>query len=317
MLSSRDYYLDWARAEFGPEAAGPIAAILTRIDGLDRFDRGRASLTNMPVPADWVNGPGGIKPDTLTWEERRSDHWFVGEFAKQQNLVRGPAARERFDYWLSTLEYLQGTGKFACTAGELNRLIEKARKDSLAPRSTYREEFIRLRTRQMEEMEDLLRHLGRTISTNGELGTVANWQQHVMTSSVWIPGHEIERLTGAPLPESCWPSTRNLLEPRIILPTVRTSLRRGEDLRLRVILPGCDSGSARLQWRLLGATKSSAVRLTQIGRSVWEGKVPAGQIEGDLEYFVEATASGRTLRYPAGAPDRTQTVVVYEEATPP
>ena len=45
-LPADDFYADWAAAEFGPEAAEPIAAIFAKIDG------------HLPRPADWVDGPG-------------------------------------------------------------------------------------------------------------------------------------------------------------------------------------------------------------------------------------------------------------------
>ena len=310
-MPTGDFYRDWAEAEFGGKAAGPIAAIFVRIDGLERYDRGRASIMNLPVPSDWVNGPGGIKPDSLTWEQRRNDYGFVDEFEKTRRLITGAGAHERFDYWLNTFQYLRATGKFACSAGELNRLLATVRNDSLGDRSRYRQAFIDIRVRQMGELAELLSYLSRTISSRGELGTVANWQQHVMTFSVWMPGHEIERLTGAPLPENCWPSPKSLLEPRIIVPTVRTALRRGEDLRLEVLLPGCDVRSARIHWKGLAGKSVSTLDLARVTRSVWVAHVPPAELNDDFEYFIEVKTPDQTLRYPAGAPERTQSVVVY------
>lgn len=310
-MPTGDFYRDWAEAEFGRSAAEQIAAIFIRIDGLERYDRGRASIMNMPVPSDWVGGPGSIKPDSLTWEQRRNDYGFVDDFEKTRRLVTGAGAQERFDYWLNTFRYLRATGKFACSSGELNRLLATVRTDSLGDRSRYRQAFIDIRLRQMEELEELLTYLSRTISSRGELGTVANWQQHVMTWSVWMPGHEIERLTGAPLPENCWPSQKSLLEPGIIVPTVRTALRRGEGLRIEVILPGCEVQGARLHWKELAGKRLTKLDLARVNRSVWVATIPSTDLTDDIEYFIEVMTPDRTLRYPAGAPDRTQSVVVY------
>ena len=71
-----DFYADWARGEFGPKAAGPAAAIFTRLDG------------HLPRPADWVTGPGSISPDPRPWEQVRKRIRF-----RQRN--RGPAAAGR------------------------------------------------------------------------------------------------------------------------------------------------------------------------------------------------------------------------------
>jgi hypothetical protein len=308
-MPTLDFYRDWAEAEFGKQAAESIAAIFTRLDGLERYDRGRSSIMNMPVPADWVNGPGGIKPDSLTWDQRKNDYSFVDEFERNRRFVTGAENSERFNYWLNTFLYFKATGKFACSAGEVNRLIAIARKDSLEDRTRHRQAFIDIRVRQMQELEEISRYLSRTISSSGELGTVANWQQHVMTFSVAMPGHEIEKLLGALLPESCWPSQKTMLEPGIIVPTVRTVARRGEEIRLKILLPRLDVQSARLCWKPLSGDRYSMLDCAHVARSVWEAKIPTA--DNDIEYYVEVNTPDRTLRYPAGAPGRNQTVVVY------
>jgi hypothetical protein len=310
-LPTDDFYLDWAENQFGPGPGAQIAALYSRLDGMETYDKGRASAMNMPVPADWVSGPGGIKADTLTWEQRKKDYGFVDELERIRGSVTGPENLDRFDYWLNMLRYLRATGKFACSAGEINRLIEKVKKDSLGERSQYRQGFVDLRTRQMHELEEVIQCLLRTVSTNGELGTLANWQQHIMTFFVFIPGHEIDKLLNQPLPDSCWPSRKNLEQERIIVPTVRTAVRRGEDVRVKAILPAGSIKSARLFWRSLSAKKFMQAELTHINRAVWEGAIRAKDIADDLEYYLEVKTSKGTTRFPSGAPERNQTVVVY------
>jgi hypothetical protein len=174
-----DFYLDWCRAAFGGSAVQEIAFLFSRLDGLERYDRQRASAMNLPVPADWVQGPGGVKPDSLSWELRRKEYTFVEEFERLRQTIVGPSHQERFDYWLNTFRYLRATGRFACTLGEINRLITEVRKDSLHDRSIQRNAFITLRERQIINPRDLPL-LAETVSTNGELGTIANWQHVIM-----------------------------------------------------------------------------------------------------------------------------------------
>ncbi len=306
-----DFYLDWCRTLFGEEPCAGAAAIFSRIDGLDTYDRGRASRMNMPVPADWVSGPGGIKADTLTWEQRRGEYRFVDEFEHLRPLVIGPWHLDRFDYWASTFKYLRATGRYACTYGEIDRLLKAMRADSLGDRSRYRQRAIDLRSRQMKELEEAIALLLQTVSTNGELGTIANWQQHVVALTVTIPGREMETLLGAQLPASCWPANIMMHQDRIIVPTQRTSLRKGEDLRLKVILPQEGMQTARIFWRTIGEKAFRAEPLINRGRAVWHGVIRSMAVRDDIEYYIEAATTRGVQRYPAGAPDRNTTVVVY------
>jgi len=310
-LPTLSFYSDWAEASFGANVAQPIAALFSGLDGTRKYDKIRAGAASMPVPADWVQGPGGIKPDTLTWEARRSDYRFVDDLQKLRGAVTGPENLERFDYWLHTFSYLRATGRFACTTGEIFRLIDKAKKDSLAPPTAYRQLFVDLRTRQMQELGDVLLFLLRTVSSNGELGTIANWQQHIMTLTVYMPGRTIDSLLGQPLPEDCWPSQTPLYDERIIVPTVRTSLRKGEDLQLKVIVPARDIRSARIFRKTLTSEQAVAGDLLHVNRAVWQATIPGTEITDDFEYYLEVTTPQGILRYPAGAPARNNTVVVY------
>jgi hypothetical protein len=206
---------------------------------------------------------------------------------------------------------LRATGRFACTTGEIFRLIDKAKKDSLAPPTAYRQLFVDLRTRQMQELGDVLLFLLRTVSSNGELGTIANWQQHIMTLTVYMPGRTIDSLLGQPLPEECWPSQTPLYDERIIVPTVRTSLRKGEDLRLKLIVPARDIRSARIFRKTFSSQQVVSGDLIHVNRAVWQATIPGTEITDDFEYYLEVTTPLGVLRYPAGAPARNITVVVY------
>jgi hypothetical protein len=202
-------------------------------------------------------------------------------------------------------------GKFACSAGEINRLIDRAKKDSLGERTQYRDRFVGLRSRQMQELEEIFFYLLRTVNTSGELGTIANWEQHNMTFFVLIPGMEIEKILHEKLPENCWPSRKVLERQRVIVPTLRNALRKGEDLHIRAILPSGEIRSARLCWRQLGRGKFMSRDLTHVARGVWEATIAGREVADDLEYFLEVRTPQDTLRYPVEAPERNQTVVVY------
>jgi hypothetical protein len=310
-LSPDDYYLDWAENHFGRNVASRAAALFSRLDGMEKYDRGRASLMNMPVPADWVSGPGGVKPDSLTWDERKKDYVFVEEFESIRREVTGAGNVERCDYWLNTFRYLRSCGKFACSAGEINRLIAGVKRDSLGDARGYRGRIIEVRTRQMQELEEVFRWLLGTVRTKGELGTIANWQQHIVVFSVTIPGREIEKLLGEKLPECCWPSGNVLPREGIIIPTVRTAQRVGEDLRIRAILPSAVMGPAHIRWRRMSGGEFATRPLAHRGGAVWEVTIRGDEITDDLEYFIDVRTPQGIAHFPAGAPGRNQSVVIY------
>ena len=151
----------------------------------------------------------------------------------------------------------------------------------------------------------------KTINTTGELGTMANWQQHNYTQCLFIPGKEFEKIIKQRLPASCWPSGKDLNINRLIVPTVRTTLRKGEDLKLKVIITGDSVSSAKLFWKPIGNSEYSRIDLKNTCRSVWQVSIPAKNIPEDFEYFIEARSLSGIMKFPATHPERDQTVVVY------
>ena len=61
-----DFYIDFARASFGDTIAEEAGRILASVDGV-----------NLPEPATWQKGPGGIKPDKAPWEQTKTRYSFV------------------------------------------------------------------------------------------------------------------------------------------------------------------------------------------------------------------------------------------------
>ncbi len=92
-LPVADFYEDWARAQFGPEVGGPVAALFTRLDG------------NFPRASTWNQGPGVIVVNRQPWEQVAGQYRFVDEMAALSPHVRGAGSRERFEWWLSTFRY--------------------------------------------------------------------------------------------------------------------------------------------------------------------------------------------------------------------
>ncbi|MBM4018140.1 MAG: hypothetical protein FJ288_07385 [Planctomycetes bacterium] len=261
-LPTGDFYRDWALHHFGPDAGPAAAAIFERIDG------------RLPEPSTWVGGPGGLKPNERPFEEVQKAYAFIDELAALRPRVRGAGNLERFDYWLANFRCMVAAEKLRCAWG---------RKDTEGVKAALAEVYT-----------DLL----QTVTTPGELGTVANWEQHVLPA---LPVQPAEKSYHGPM--------------RLIVPTVRTAIEAGEALALRVLVlaekPPRDLAACV---RPLGRGQFARLPLAHVARGVYSAKVtpPAGE---DFEYYIEAApGSGPPVRWPAAAPAASQTVVVAPAA---
>jgi len=313
-LACADFYADWARSQFGEKAADPVAELFTAIDGM------------LPRPSDWVNGPGGIKPDPRPWEQVQKDYAFVDKLAGLRPLVKGPGNLERFDYWLNQFRYMRANAHVNCTWHRYNQAMGKvkAENDREKQKQLARELAVPIRRELIALVGEVHRHLLATVSTPGTMGNVTNWQQHIFPMLLGQPGEELAKTLGEPLPEDCQPSKDYPGERRIFVPTVRTSLMKGEPLSVQLVTLG-DSFNPTLHWRPLGGEKFATVAWKDLERGVYTFELPPDAAQDDLEYYIEAEykilapqADGTTaegtgwLHFPPTAPDLNQTVVVVE-----
>jgi hypothetical protein len=311
-----DFYADWAMAQFGPEAAEPIAEIFVGLDGGRATSEGQRG-SNLPRPSTWVNGPGGINPDPRPWEQVAGEYAFVEQLAELRPKIKGPGNLERFDYWLDNFRYLRATAKVNCTWARFNAAMKKA-KDAKEPQEKKRlarETALPIRKELVARVAEVHRHLLSTVTTPGEMGNVTNWQQHLLPRLLEEPGKELAGILGEDLPAEAMPSGDYGGRPRIIVPTVRSSITTGESLRLKVIiLAQAKPSQVALFWRPLGNGQFNRIDLKHIARAVYSVGISADQIkDNDFEYYVRADlGDGRKLAYPASAPQMNQTVVVMD-----
>ena len=292
-----DFYEDWARCEFGPEVAEAAAAVFARIDG------------HLPQPNIWT-GPGGLKPDPRPWDEVRRDYAFVDELAALEPRVVGKGNSVRFAYWLAAFSYMREMARLECLWAEFNSAFEALRKLSAAgTRADMAERtLLPVRLKMVACLKELYRHLLATVSSPGELGTVANWEQHLLPAIMHRPGAELRAAMGKELPPSA-ELPRDYDGPlRVIVPTVRGILSPGESLSLKVIILAKDRpAEAALYWRELGRGEYAALPLQNVARGVF--KVVCPETDKDLEYYVRVKTETEEIYFPATAPSINQTAV--------
>jgi len=297
----KDFYADWATSEFGPEAP-EIAEVFSRIDG------------KLPRPSDWVDGPGGLRPDARPWEQIRKDYAFVDELEALRPRIRGPGARARFDYWLGQFRYMRTLGQIRCVWGRYEALMEAARSEKDAARKKQiAREALPLRKEIVRLYGQAYGHILPTVSNTGELGTIANLEQHVMPMLLANPGKELAKALGEPLPADAEPARGYHGPTTVIVPTVRSTVGAQETLRLRVIiLSQAPVEQADLHWRPMGRGPFARVPLRHVARGVYAVDCPPQAASGEaFEYYIEVRpAAGEPTRFPATAPDLCQTVVV-------
>ncbi len=292
-----DFYEDWAGHEFGPEVAPAAAAVFARIDG------------HLPQPNIWT-GPGGIKPDPRPWDEVQKEYAFVDELAALESRVRGKGNAARFAYWLASFTYMREMAHLECLWAVYNAAWEALRNlpDEKARTEAAEQNLLPIRERMVNGLKALYRNLLATISNPGELGTVANWEQHLLPALMHRPGEELQKALGKEIPPQARLPKDYDGPLRVIVPTVRTVLPTGEALNLKVIVLAKDRpAEAALYWRELGKGEYAVVPLQNIGRGVY--RVTCPETNKDLEYYVKVTVNSRETCFPPTAPSISQTVV--------
>jgi hypothetical protein len=292
-----DFYEDWATHEFGPEVAAEAAAVLARIDG------------HLPQLNVWT-GPGGIRPDPRPWEEARKDFEFVDELAALGPRVSGKGNASRFAYWLASFSYMREMAHLECLWAEYNTALEALKK--LPGEKARSEEAARTLLPAREQMVagliDLYGFLLATVSNTGELGTVANWEQHLLPALMHRPDEELGKLLEKEIPSSArLPKTYDG-PPLLIVPTIRTALVPGEALQLKVLILAKEKPTeATLHWRELGKGEYATAPLENVARGVYRVSCP--ERDKDIEYYVRVSVDSEEVFFPPTAPLISQTVV--------
>jgi hypothetical protein len=252
--------------------------------------------------------------DSRLWETVAQEYAFVDELAALRPQISGAGSRERFDYWLGQFHYLKAMGKLRCSRHEFNQAVDRIEKATEASQPAAIEAAIQARRQLVADWGTMMTHLLETVSTPGEMGTIANLELHTRLAAGYLTTCDalLEKKLGKPLPAGCAVPSDYAGKPRLVVPTVRTIVTRGETLKLKImVLDKQPATSVTVHIRPLGQGAWQTIPAAHLARAVYEATFPA--VPDDFEYYVSAeTSGGRKLVWPVTAPQRNQTVVLAD-----
>jgi hypothetical protein len=280
-LPCDDFYTDWARANFGLAEAGKVFAA---VDG------------RLPMSVAGGCPSGSLKADPTPWEKVATNYVCVAELEALRPRVKGPGNLDRFDWWLNTFRYHRSLHRVRCVLGEFDALLNEKKPE--AALTKYRE--------LLSLYGETYRLLLATVNTPGGLAMVVNLENRVQFWPIVV--EEPAKKLGIPAAQ---PPREFQGAPRIIVPTVRSIVSKGEKLAINfIVLDNHPPKSVMLAWRPLGKGVFRNVKVRHVARGVYRAELPPASEH--FEYRLEAeTAAGKQLVWPPTAPALNQTVVLW------
>jgi hypothetical protein len=313
-MPSDDFYQDWCRIQFGDEVSDKLAMIFTSLDGVkEKTVDLQGELSNLTRPANWTNGPGGIKEVKFQWDSVKVKFGFIDEYEKLRPMVSGKGNLERFDFWLNQFKYLRAFEKLACTMGTFRKEVKNlSTLDENAKKRDAAGKLIPLIKEEAADLREIHKYLISSVSTWGGLGNITNWQQHNIPGQILPQISQIAKITG----DSSWVSELfpdNIAEvSRILVPSPQTIIQKGNDYTVKVICFNIKPEAACIYWRNLGSKKYEQADLKKISATYWLATIPSKNISGDFEYYIKVD-DGKEYFFPAAAPNINLAVVQIQE----
>lgn len=306
-INPSEIYKEWASLQFGPKAAAQLGNLFTSLDGGEFKLGSKDRHANFPRTADWgKKGPGMIKPNYETWEKYQKKYDFIKTYENAKNLVVGKGNLERYNYWLNTFYYAKYQGNVGCILADMERLngqIGKAK--SKEEKIKLANELIAKRNEVAKTWEKMGDCLMQTVSTNGEMGTIANLEQHNLGSLNQIHQYDkvLTELLGD-IPEIKM-STAYKGETRIVMPTRQTIIKQGESLVTKVrILSSQKIASVKVFYKALNEKNYTEKALKNVNRNVYQLEItPKEYNQNSFTYYVEVKTGTKTVRSPQSEPE--------------
>lgn len=313
-----DLYDEWAKLQFGALAGPQASAVFQKLDGASSVAPDVTEYTaHFPRGSVWgEKGPGLIIANKRSWAEVEPEYNFIAEFEKCDSLIKEDGQKERFTYWLETFYYAKALAKTGCFLGQMDTLAwQIIHTPDTSLRKKLAGQLLVVRNETADAWCEMVTHLLQTVSTTGEMGTIANLEQHNMQQMRYLVRYDsLLSASSGELVQPVQLTKEYKGQSRLILTTKRTLLHPGEDLNFRVRVLSSDKISdVSIFWKSLGSdTTFKQKQIECEAANVYKLNLPANSFQSQsMEYYIIAKlASGQTIKYPAGK-NTTQTLVVW------
>ena len=316
-LPTDDFYADWTYTQFGLSDES-LVNLFVLLDGKG-FEAREGHKGDAPLNASqWILGPGSLMMNASLDEIREhvARYKFIPELEAYQSRIKGPGNIERFEYWLNAFRFNRAILEVAALQKELDLVIEEIRSTNNPDlqKELARKNALPLRIQLASKWTEMIRILLAKISTNGEMGTLANLELHNLRRNQYLTGHDgFLRGLDVQLPAEAFPPKEYAGKTRVILTTQPSIIGKGEDFYLRVrVLSEASDISGQLMWRALGRGYFNAVDLRHLARNVFEVRIPGDEIDEDFEYYIMVDAGGEKNPYPATSKQINLSVVLLD-----
>jgi hypothetical protein len=182
--------------------------------------------------------------------------------------------------------------------------MEQIRKEQDETRKILaaRNEALPLRLELAARWEEMNLILLKFVSTTGELGTIANLEQHNIRKNGSLTGYDglLKTILKRDLPENAFLTKKYKGETRIIATTNQSIIEKGSDFYLKIrILSENKDLSGKVVFRQIGSKEYLTSDLKNIARNVFEARVPATSVQDDFEYHIEVSDGADVIKYPS------------------
>eukprot|EP00039_Didymoeca_costata_P005338 m.80637 g.80637 ORF g.80637 m.80637 type:complete len:870 (+) comp12773_c0_seq1:73-2682(+) len=301
-LTSREFWIDFARVNFGDEIALEAASIFENIDG----DAQSVDGNNLPLFTSCC--PGAIKAGNKElWSVYSKQFEFVDQLSALRSRVNGTANLGRLDHWLHTFRYFRSGGQLSCLLTNYTTAFNSAMKitNPTDRKQALSEHVVPIRQAMVDVWEMLMMEQLQAINTRGAMGTIQNMEAITKPILLDNPGTALSAaLGGSPVSQ---PNHTYKGQNRVFVPNVRTNIAVGEEFRVEgVVFSAVPPQSVNIYFRSVTTQDplwhSEEFELVTRGRgvySVYTGNGVAGDI---FEYFVAANFSdGSQATFPPGS----------------
>jgi len=307
VMPVNDFYLDFATANFGAEIGAEAGLLLASLEDPKNASTPYGEVMKV---SDWGPGPGALHHPIPPFAKKQ-----VASFSALRSKVRGAGNLARFNYWDCTLKATVAMGESTEARKAMESAIKRAN-DEKDPRkhALMIQAAIEKRIAFARSWDKIMSLQIAACETPGELGTIANLEQHSRGTAQWINAfdQELVKLSGKALPAAAALSTVYTGPAKLTLLTTRSSSAKNEILSLTILaLDQNPVKSVLVKSRPLGGGEWKVASAIHRTRAIYQATLPRAM--DDFEYHIEAvTHDGKHMLWPASAPIMNQTIVVEE-----